>query len=250
MASARAESRAFSCMVDSTDAREEAYFEELTLLAQKKGLRYGDLIYANNEEDERNAGLCIYDGKRVVDLEDSPDDYGTLPPQFRVLEPHPETKEIIPVCYWHNSFGKAKDGRYICHNNYVWFDITPYLRELRKNVNYSELWGRPRVWTCCKSKYDGSTIYIVVKTEDDEYSSNKMKKEFKKKISSVQPRKSYLFECLDDDYVGDHPNQHPQDQNILFLDARFVYDYVEERYRATCKHKTVHIGDFTETTWW
>jgi len=109
-------------------------------LLNEKGveLKFGDLISNSTfEHPERNGGLVIFDGEKIVDLSEEPDDYGCLPKEFKVLVSFPDQKgDVIPIRYWHDPAG---DKRTICHNNIVWFDHTPYRETLLKNIVYDDV---------------------------------------------------------------------------------------------------------------
>ncbi len=100
-------------------------------------LKWGDLVSFSVDKD-RNDGVVIYDGEKLIDLAVLPDEYGTVPSQFRVLVPHPESKEIIPLGYWHlqrDDKGNITEG--ICHNTYVWLDHARVGEELIRNLSVS-----------------------------------------------------------------------------------------------------------------
>lgn len=97
----------------------------------------GDLVLFEGMYDYRNDNLAIYNGEKIIELADEPDDYGTLPSEFRVIE------QGVPIDYWHNvpmkHYGcdSESDSEYksetpseintseskgIEHNTFVWFD--------------------------------------------------------------------------------------------------------------------------------
>ena len=63
----------------------------------KDVIKEGDLIVFNEsgeEEDRyRNEGVYIWDGKKLMELDSSIDDYGSIPPQFRI-------GKKFPVDHW------------------------------------------------------------------------------------------------------------------------------------------------------
>lgn len=87
------------------------------------GIKRGDVISPEGG-GYRNKGRYIYDGKNIVSLEDSPDDYGTLPKMFSFPE--------FPLNYWYGD-----DGQYLIDNNeYAWvnLDRSEISEELYKNL--------------------------------------------------------------------------------------------------------------------
>lgn len=80
-------------------------------------LKRGDLIEDTDESDYRMDGVRIFDGRKIKDLEDIPDDYGTIPKNYKVISD-------FPVSYWHDSYNKLNKFESYWHNSYVWFDPT------------------------------------------------------------------------------------------------------------------------------
>ena len=85
-------------------------------------LSFGDFIFdeAWPMSGYRNNGLYMWDGDDVIHLNSDIDEYGSLPDDFKVWEPHPEKGFIIPLLYW---------GA-IDHNTYVNFDHKPYVKDM------------------------------------------------------------------------------------------------------------------------
>lgn len=77
------------------------------LVEREADLLRGDIIQ-EEWEDYRNTGTYIYDGDEIIELDDFPDDYGTLPKQFLGLSE-------FPIKYW--------EGR-IVHNNWIHVDLS------------------------------------------------------------------------------------------------------------------------------
>ena len=70
------------------------------------GILRGDVVSVfSDEERERNDGLFIYDGSKVLPLDTEHDEYGHLPSTFKVEEFYPQ--------YW---------SEIITHNQIVWFN--------------------------------------------------------------------------------------------------------------------------------
>src|SRR5437868_13486937 len=73
------------------------------LLKNNVQLVKGDLIIFLTEAGYRNDGVMIYDGVKIIDLGDEPDDYGTLPKCFTPIE------DGAPLNYWHNTSSAEKE---------------------------------------------------------------------------------------------------------------------------------------------
>ena len=86
-------------------------------------LVYGDLVMFEAHAGYRNDGIAIFDGEKIIDLCVDYDDYGSLPPQFHVIEKN------VPLNYW--ASGEV-DG--ITHNYIVWFDHRTVRDECMRNV--------------------------------------------------------------------------------------------------------------------
>lgn len=102
-----------------------------------EGIKWGDLVINDTVAGYRNDGVMIFDGERVRDLANYPDDYGNVPEEFKVLQPHPLTKELIPTQYW-TDHKSPDDRQLISHDYLVWFDHTPFKNELVENVRFDK----------------------------------------------------------------------------------------------------------------
>lgn len=156
----------------SLPAEEELAEGLRELRSRSVPLKWGDLVRFSNG-DYRNDGLVIFDGEKLIDLSPYPDDYGTLPSEFRVLIPHPETKEIIPLGYWHLHHNEVTNETTegICHNDYVWLDHSRVGEELIRNLHSHTVEGKYQM----ESSFvmEGQTYEVVVVTfEQDEFNEN------------------------------------------------------------------------------
>lgn len=104
------------------------------LKKQGADLVKGDLVIFDADTGYRNLGVTIYDGNKIIDLSDEPDEYGTLPQIFRVIE------DGVPVDYWSDR-DKTDTGRGITHNSIVWFDHSEVLQQCLQNILYSRIEG-------------------------------------------------------------------------------------------------------------
>ena len=88
-------------------------------------IRRGDLIHLESEGEYRNDGKFIFDGASLMSLAFEPDDYGTLPKEFKILD---DELTFSPI-HWMDV---------IDHNGYVHFDSGPYMDQLEKNLIQTE----------------------------------------------------------------------------------------------------------------
>ena len=96
----------------------------------------GDLICFEGLDADRNEGIYIFDGCKIMDLDHEIDDYGALPSEFTVIN------NGVPIDYWHNidPYNAHNEGDYIKginHNNIVWFDAKSVKNQLINNISYS-----------------------------------------------------------------------------------------------------------------
>jgi len=101
------------------------------------GIKRGDIIRAV-PFGYRNDGVQIWDGEKAIELEDDPDDYGTLPRCFEI----DGINEFTPD-YWHG---------HIDHNAFVWFseDLIKKMNEDKKVTIHGKTW---------KVRGEGDTFY-------------------------------------------------------------------------------------------
>lgn len=183
----------------------------------KKGVpvKWGDLISNKKVALDRNNGLYIWNGKKVVELASKPDDYGSLPEEFTIVRTHPETGEFIHPNYWHNYLNNyTKTERFITHNGYVNFDHSSFRQELLQNIQYSYIPFDPEkkgFWTECLTKY--GTLYIVFTNADDNI-QNKDETDAKsmiKKFKKILKQDKVYFE------VGSYDDMYNYTQDVLVL---------------------------------
>ena len=88
----------------------------------KDVIKEGDLIVFNEsgeEEDRyRNEGVYIWDGKKLMELDSSIDDYGSIPPQFRI-------GKKFPVDHW-TIINENKRYFMIAHNEIIHLELGLY----------------------------------------------------------------------------------------------------------------------------
>lgn len=95
--------------------------------AQKIDLIRGDLVLFESALGYRNNGVTIFNGTKIMDLYSEVDDYGSLPPEFRVIE------DGVSIRYWHPIDGT---GVGIDHNYIVWFNHRLVQDECVRNLQY------------------------------------------------------------------------------------------------------------------
>lgn len=232
--------------------------KELTKLVQDlPDVKYGDFVSNVNERPERNDGLYLFDGKQVVELATDPDEYGNLPVHYRVCELHPFSNEFIPVKYWHISeTGDDKShlqylddkktevipySRSIDHNKIVWFNHTPHMRELFKNVTCGPLPFenskralRKAVFTKCT--VHSVPVYIILdfgsmigedgNIQEDETIISDLKP-YRSVLRDALRQETPVFYCEQETYFLEDDMDKwqvyysvPKNENILFLNAQ------------------------------
>lgn len=129
------------------------------LRKQKADLVKGDLVVFDCCAGYRNTGVVIFDGEALIDLSEEPDDYGTLPMNFRVIEGG------IPIDYW--SWNDDTDeSRGIAHNSIVWFDHSAVLEQCLQNITYGVVNGdKHAIFTTFD--FNGKTYRIVFDYVDE-----------------------------------------------------------------------------------
>ncbi len=86
-------------------------------------LKRGDLVIQASKFGYRNDGIYIFDGNKIVELANYPDEYGNIPSKFEVLsEFHPYT--------WVGS---------IEHNSYVYFNYKNNLDMIEQPLNIQKM---------------------------------------------------------------------------------------------------------------
>lgn len=110
------------------------------LKEQRADLVKGDLILFDGNTGYRNDGVAIFDGVKIIDLAFEPDDYGTLPQVFHVIEGG------VPIKYWEDR-DDTDVGRGITHNNIVWFDHSLVRDECLRNIAHGFLGGKYAIYT-------------------------------------------------------------------------------------------------------
>lgn len=101
------------------DVELDEYFQKAMsyLLETKADLKRGDIVLLESISGYRNDGKCIFNGEILENLYQEIDDYGSVPPEYKVIDE-------FPVGYWANS---------IDHNNIVWFDPTQYELNIKEH---------------------------------------------------------------------------------------------------------------------
>lgn len=112
----RQANRAQAHMVDFIDPEgtEEDLRAALNILqSDNADLRRGDFVFSETHLGYRNDGKYIFDGEEILNLNEEPDEYGSIPTEFQIGE--------FPPRYWINL---------IDHNNWIPFDVARNLPNL------------------------------------------------------------------------------------------------------------------------
>lgn len=166
------------------------------LLSQN--VRRGDIVHLEAGCAYRNEDKFIYDGTQLIPLDFSVDEYGNIPPSFKVIDE-------FPIEHWFNV---------IVHNNVVWFDSSPYLDQMFnhlecvKKVMYDpsqtgaitleDLEEMAEIYRTSFVHVDGATytVYLYIENEGD---------------STFPPSMEYLqgllrvpfWDCYNDEVTGE-----------------------------------------------
>jgi len=167
-------------------------------MTQFDDLRRGDIVIMTNIAGYRNDGLFIFDGTEVIHLAWEPDDYGTIPIQFKV-------PEDFPITYWEDI---------ILHNAYVPFDFVKWSDQLQANFTSIEFETPKKRTSYTSGKFQAKLYHSFFTYKDEKYyvicnnldeqntnvsGSYVTKSEF---MSQLKDRKylSYIFDD-DDEYL-------------------------------------------------
>nr|QBK85879.1 MAG: hypothetical protein LCMAC101_04740 [Marseillevirus LCMAC101] len=110
------------------DADYMVHFEKVDKIVLKSlspaGAEIGDLIVEKNVSGYRTDGVYIVGhNKKIMTLSEEPDDYGTLPSEFRIWKfINPRTGKKVNHDYWHGALSQNPDCKASWHNNMVYFD--------------------------------------------------------------------------------------------------------------------------------
>lgn len=128
-------------------------------LRTHKDVRRGDIIFVEDYLGCHNDGKLIFNGKAVIPLSDTPDEYGSIPEEFQAISE-------FPVLYWdniisHNGYVPFNFSKHIPHpspNQFLIHDNRPYFRfEFTDRFTYYIIpdipygWNRETFETCLKS---------------------------------------------------------------------------------------------------
>lgn len=157
---ARSEGKAVYHAVEGIDLGDEVepLFSQLDdgllqLREKRVDLRRGDMVRYLEKDHYRNEGDVIFDGEKLVQLFDHPDDYGTLPREFRVIR---EEDGGFPIRYWEGL---------IAHNSWVWLTRGDLLDQMIDNIRYDR--GIYGVQACLYTWFDyKGKIYFIVYSAD------------------------------------------------------------------------------------
>ena len=117
---------------------------------RKQNARRGDVIHLEVEGDYRNNGKSMYDGNEIVPLYYEIDDYGSVPPQFKVIDE-------FPIRYWH-----TENLDIIDHNTIVFFDAKSYIDQIMTNLKLIKENRYGVVYKTHFIHWTGVTYYIIM----------------------------------------------------------------------------------------
>lgn len=182
--------------------------------ANEDKIKNGDIIILNQLSGYRNEGKLIchidqYNQFKLMNLDFSIDEYGSLPKTFYV-------SDVYHSSYWRN---------HIEHNTYIW--INPdWVKPLKENITFGSIenYGLDGVFTYSKIRMN-DVQYVVIYVSDDELSNENKMKEFKQSLKKYKNNENsvsfHRFEELNDN-VGD-PNGY-----IVHLPAYYNEDNRDE----------------------
>lgn len=206
----------------------------LFLKEHNADLQYGDIIVFDNVAGYRNDGKAIFDGTKLVDLYSDIDEYGSLHPQFRVIE------DGTPISYWRDA---------IDHNYYVWFNHRSVKDQLVNNIKYDTIINT-RKGFFTTFEYNGKQYRIVYNGLDDydfddyetlEFNdSNDQTRCLDKFKQYLNSDKLLYFECVDPEYFDF------EQDDTLFLCVQY-HQYDEDDYNEDITSSIVTKLNFGDT---
>lgn len=184
-----------------TQPSEYILYQALVFLKNTKAdLVKGDLIVFEEAAGYRNSGVTIFDGNKIIPLDYTIDDYGSLPSIFHVIE------NDVPITYWQDT--ATEHG--IVHNNIVWFNHKLVLNQCGTNITYGPLPDKYAIYTWFQ--YNSQIYYIVLDTTDnmDDLKPSKIDY-YRKKLDYIltTSKDLIIFSCYSPSY--------PDLTNTLFI---------------------------------
>ncbi len=109
------------------DIPEEILSKALQFLRGRNAdLIYGDLIFFETGlNSSYSSNVAIFDGSKIINITDEYDEYGSIPPQFHVIE------NGVPIDYWCKNYNNIIS---LDSNPIVWFDHSSVRNECLQNV--------------------------------------------------------------------------------------------------------------------
>ncbi len=176
--------------IDSSEDPTEYSDEQLELITRdaiKLRAKRGDIIVLDVVAGYRNTGKLVFDGTSVINLDDSVDDYGAIPPSFHVLD---EKDGFLPPTYWNGA---------ISHNNIVYFNPSPFIKDIIRNISSTEIKETKAFDLQTTFKCRDQTVTIRASCSDDDAcaTAESVRVELKQafEIALVASQKDQLFEC-------------------------------------------------------
>lgn len=94
----------------------------------------GDLICLQGLSTYRNNGVFIFDGHNILFLDEEPDEYGSIPKRFTIIN------NKVSGHYWSSSTidNDSSTTKGITHNCFCWYDHNLTKREMLDNIKFND----------------------------------------------------------------------------------------------------------------
>ncbi len=199
------------------------------LRSKKLPLQRGDLVSfeecrasPNGKTDfYRMEALCIFDGKEIIDLDDFPDEYGSLPKSLPCFDSD-DYRE--PSFYYHDIkiISDQLDNDRGFRDQTFWFRTGQFIEQLQKNlqyrdVNYEQFFRNRIGYTWFESR--GKRFTLI-----DDFEVPTEKFNFTKVIQELTPE-TELCACYQTSINGLEKDEYFRDQpECIFLSERYFRD--------------------------
>lgn len=198
------------------------------LQSKKLPLQRGDLVSfeecraspKGKTDFYRMEALCIFDGKEIIDLDDFPDEYGSLPESLPCFDSN-DYRE--PSFYYHDKkiISNHLDNDRGFRAQTFWFQAGQFLEQLQKNLQYrnivkNEYVFRDKVgYTSFESKGKKFTLIDDFEVPTEEFNFEKVIRELTPETKLCACYQTSI-ECLEKEFQ-DH-------SECIFLSERYFRD--------------------------
>ena len=124
---------------------------EIMTFLRANNIRRGDIVHLEVNGDYRNDGKYMFDGERVIALDSSLDEYGSVPSQFKAID-------VFPLRHWVGV---------IEHNGIVHFDASPYVDEIMRNLEETQVDETGEFYKSSFTHANGETYTIYWTYQDN-----------------------------------------------------------------------------------